>query len=76
MITVYSKRSCAPCLLLKGLLNQRNIYFEERDVSDPAIMEELVSRYSVFSVPVTVIDDQPIIGPNISEILKRLTPVV
>lgn len=76
MIVVYSKRDCAPCLQLKGLLNRGNIYFEERDVEQPGVLEELVSKYNYFSVPVTVIDGEAIPGPNISAIRKKLSVVV
>lgn len=76
MTVLYSKQSCAPCRTLKQILKNKGIEYIEKDVSIPEFMDELRSKYNAFSVPVTVINDEPIIGPNISLIMQKLTSVV
>lgn len=76
MTVVYSKQSCGPCRTLKQLLKNKGIEYIEKDVTVPENMDELTTKYGAFSVPVTVINDEPIFGPNISLILQRLTQQV
>lgn len=76
MTVLYSKQSCGPCRTLKQLLKNKGIEYIEKDVNVPENMEELTVKYGAFSVPVTVINDEPIFGPNISLILQRLTQQV
>jgi len=52
------------CDTEKAWLSQHNIPFVERNVAtDPAALEEL-ERLEVFSTPVTLVDDQLVVGFN------------
>lgn len=65
-VTVYTSTGCGYCATLKQWLQQRNIAFDEKNVTDnPAFMDELTSQ-GIFGTPVTKIDDEFVIGwrPN------------
>lgn len=52
------------CDTEKAWLSQHNIPFVERNVAtDPAALDEL-ERLEVFSTPVTLVDDQLVVGFN------------
>lgn len=72
MTTVYSKESCVPCRTLKYLLNKKGVEYIVKDVNEPEIMQELTEKWGFSSVPVTIVNDQPVAGPNIAEIMKKL----
>lgn len=57
-VVVYSMTGCQPCKATKRFLNERNIPFEERDVSaSPEALAE-VQRLGYRAVPVVVVGDQ------------------
>ncbi len=72
-VVVYTRKTCAPCKTLKHLLTSKKINYEELDVDqEPSLMKE-IQRLTGFSiVPTTVIDDQVVIGPNLSRIMSLL----
>jgi glutaredoxin 3 len=62
-VVVYTSPTCPYCTMVKEFLSQRDISFEERDVSrHPSYAEELVSSTGQMGVPVTVIDGQMVVG--------------
>lgn len=62
-ITVYTTPTCGYCRHLKNYLDQRDIGYTEHDVSvDRAAAEEMVQKSGQMGVPVTVIDDQVVVG--------------
>ena len=73
----------AICLLgaagFKAWLNRLDIPFEERDLTDPAIMAEAKARTGVRIAPITVIGNQVFYGTFQSQkarIAEALTPAV
>lgn len=76
MTTLYSKQGCAPCLLVKTLFQKKGIDYIEKDIEQPEIRDELFRKYQAISVPVTVFGDDFVVGPNMSEIMKRLPAAV
>jgi glutaredoxin len=77
MITVYSTQTCVFCHALMAWLEQKNIEFEEKDLSDEKIREKLEKKYGreFKSVPITEIGDELIEGfnrPAIKRALKKL----
>lgn len=77
MITVYSTPTCVFCHALMAWLEQKNIEFEEKDLSDEKIREKLEKKYGreFKSVPITEIGDELIEGfnrPAIKRALKKL----
>lgn len=55
MIKVYGKESCAPCKMVKMILDNRGIDYEYKDVEkDSEAMDEMISLYEVTTVPIVV----------------------
>ena len=59
---------------MKEFLSQKSVCFTEHDVSqDRAAAEEMVSRTGQMGVPVTVIDDETIIGFDSARLEQALS---
>jgi thioredoxin reductase (NADPH) len=71
-VTVYTSTGCVYCTRLKDWLKEREISFEERNVTEnPAYMDEL-AKLGIFTSPVAIIGETPVVGfrPNkMSELL-------
>ena len=58
-ITVYSSPTCHFCDMLKDWLNEKNIKFEEKDVSSSEeAVKELMDKSKQMGVPVSIIRDK------------------
>jgi glutaredoxin-like YruB-family protein len=67
-IIVYSTPSCPYCVMAKTFLKERNIPFEDVDVSrDRARAMEMVEKSGQMGVPVIDIDNNILVGfqPNV-----------
>ena len=63
------------CNQTKEFLSQHGIVFEERDVSnDPAALDELQKR-NLMTTPVTLIDDEVVVGFDRVKLSKLLGTV-
>lgn len=56
-VMVYTTPTCPDCRALKEWLDREGIRFDERNLTDPAIMDEALERYGVRVAPITVIGD-------------------
>lgn len=74
MITIYSTPTCVYCNTLKKYLSEKNIAFQEVDVSEnEQELEKMVAISGQMGVPVVDIDGEVVIGfdkEKIDEILK------
>jgi len=74
MITIYSTPTCIYCNTLKKYLSEKNIEFQEIDVSkNEKELEKMVNISGQMGVPVVDIDGNIVIGFNrkkIDELLK------
>lgn len=62
-VKVYSTPTCPYCIRLKEYLKQKNIGFQNIDVSgDKASLEEMVKLTGQMGVPVTSIDGNVVVG--------------
>lgn len=62
-LTLFTQPDCPPCDWLKSWLRERNLEFEEHDVStDKLAVFQLVRTYKSQSTPTLVIGDQVLIG--------------
>ena len=62
-VTVYTTPTCGYCRTIKQFLSQRGIPYQEKDVSrDQRAAKDMVRRSGQQGVPVTVIDDEVIVG--------------
>ena len=72
-IIVYSSESCAPCKMVKKLLNSKNIKFETRDIDNSSWQDEVFSLTKQVSVPVVLVEDEVVVGYNPSRLLQLVT---
>ncbi len=61
-IEIYSTSNCPYCVSAKKLLQERNLSFQEIDVSDPEKKEALKNKTGWRTVPQIFIEDQFIGG--------------
>ena len=62
-ITLFTRPDCPPCDWLKAWLRERNLAFEEHDVSsDKVAVFTMVRKYRSQSTPTMVIGEQVLIG--------------
>ncbi len=59
---VYSTRTCPFCIMVKDLLRERGIEFEDRIIDSRAEVEELKKKYGWRTVPIVVLDGKFIGG--------------
>jgi glutaredoxin-like YruB-family protein len=72
-VRIFSTPSCAYCITLKEYLKDKNISFENIDVSqDQDALNEMVEKTGQMGVPVIDIDGKIIIGFDKEEINKLL----
>ena len=73
MVKIFSTPVCPYCLALKEFLTERNIEFQELDVSkDKESLEEMVEKSGQMGVPVADIDGQIVVGFDKEKISKLL----
>jgi len=74
MVTIYSTPTCVYCKSLKEYLSEKNIVFQEIDVSEnEKELEKMVAISGQMGVPVVEIEGNVVIGfdrEKIDEILK------
>ncbi len=72
-VTVYSTPTCIYCVTLKKFLKEKNVEYNEIDVSvDNVAAKEMVRKSGQMGVPVIEIDDEVIVGFNRDKISKKL----
>lgn len=72
-VKVYSTSTCPWCIKLKQFLKDKNIEFEDIDVSQSQEKaQELVEKSGQMGVPVIEIDGKIIVGFNQAEISSKL----
>lgn len=73
MVTMYTGQRCAACRTIKMFLQRKGVEYIEKDTdSNRDFFVEMNEKYGVTAVPVTVIDDEPVIGPNLSMIMQKI----
>ena len=72
-VIVFTSPSCSWCRTVKQHLKKYNIKFKEVDVSrDPGAARDMVRRTGQQGVPVTLINNRPIVGFKKNEINRML----
>ncbi len=62
-LTLFTRPDCPPCEWLKTWLRERNLQFDEHDVStDKIAVFTLVRKYRSQSTPTLIVGDQVLIG--------------
>ena len=73
MVKVYTTPACSYCLTLKMFLKERNIEFEEIDLSqDEKTKEEIIQKTGQIGVPVIEINGEYIVGFDKEKIFQLL----
>lgn len=72
-IIIYSTPSCPFCVALKEFLKEKNIPFQDFDVSqDEEKLKEMVEKSGQFGVPVVDIEGEIVIGFDREKICQLL----
>ena len=72
-VTLYSTPVCPYCLALKNLLEDREVKFEEKDVSsDQKALERIIEKTGTKGVPVIEIDGEFVVGFDKKKIFELL----
>ncbi|MBC7190603.1 thioredoxin family protein [Candidatus Aerophobetes bacterium] len=72
-VKVYTTPTCPYCYLVKDFLKQKNVQFEEIDVSmDKDALSEMVQKSGQMGVPVVEINGKIIVGFDKEAISKEL----
>lgn len=71
-IKVYSTPFCKGCKQAKELFKELNLTYEERDVTNPIYLEEMVRVSGQMSVPVLEIGRKILVGYSKNSILEAL----
>ena len=72
-VRIFSTSACAYCVTLKEFLKERNIEFEDIDVSkDKTALDEMVEKSGQMGVPVVDIDGEIIVGFDKKKISQLL----
>lgn len=66
-VIVYTTPTCPDCHALKTWLGARGVAFEERDLSDPEVMQEATARTGVRVAPVTLVGERVFYGTFASQ---------
>ncbi len=73
MVKVYTTPSCPYCFTLKGFLKERNVGFEDIDVSqDEKARDYIIEKTGKMEVPVMEIDGEIVLGFDKEKIVKLL----
>lgn len=72
-VVIFTTPTCSWCRKLKSYLVQNKVKFREVDVSrDQAAAKDIVRRTGQMGVPVTLIDNRPIVGFDKAQIDRLL----
>jgi glutaredoxin-like YruB-family protein len=72
-IIVFSSPNCGWCRKVKSYLREKGFRFKDVDISkDPKAAQDVVRKTGQMGVPVTVINNKPIIGFNKGELDRVL----
>ncbi|HNU96730.1 MAG TPA: glutaredoxin domain-containing protein [Candidatus Portnoybacteria bacterium] len=72
-VRIFSTPACPYCVALKGYLKERNIEFEDIDVSrNLEAQKEMIERSGQYGVPVADINGEIIVGFNQERINQLL----
>lgn len=66
-VVLYTTPTCPDCRMLKAWFERTGIAFEERDLTDPAIMAEAKARTGVRVAPITLVGEQVFYGTFASQ---------
>ncbi len=69
-IIIYTSPTCYKCHMTKEYLKSKGLKFTEKDVTDPAVLKELLNKTSATELPILEINGKIISGYKPGEIEK------
>jgi len=57
-VILYTSPGCPDCAAVRAWLQQHDVPYTERDVTQPGVADEAKQRYGVRIAPITVIDER------------------
>ena len=68
-IKLYTTAQCSDCAIVKSFLDKQGIMYENKDIMEPEIMEELQAKYpDEMHLPIVVINEQLVHWASITEL--------
>ncbi|MBN1170234.1 hypothetical protein JXA56_04365 [Candidatus Micrarchaeota archaeon] len=71
-VLVYKAEWCSWCHRVTDFLRENGVEFQEKDVDDPENARESMELSGQGGIPVTVIDDEVVIGFDVEKFRKLL----
>ncbi len=71
-ITIYTTAGCVYCKIAKEFFERNNISYEEKDISNDIVRDEMIEKSNQLKVPVIDIDGRIIVGFDEEELSKIL----
>jgi glutaredoxin len=71
-VTIYTSEHCGPCCQLKKYLKYKGIAFIDKDIEEPENRAAVKDLSGQCIVPVSVIDDNVVVGYNLHRINSLL----
>lgn len=71
-VIIYSSETCAPCVSLKKYFDNKGVAYKVLDVKHKTHADKLLKLTGRLVVPVTVINNEPVLGLNYRRISELL----
>ncbi|MES2847281.1 MAG: glutaredoxin family protein [Pseudomonadota bacterium] len=74
-IEIFTTPTCPDCLALKRWFTALGLHYRERDLRNPAVMDEARRRTGLRIAPITIVNGRQLWG-TAAEQIKRLRPLL
>lgn len=72
-VTIYTTPTCVYCKMTKAFFREKNVAYEEKDVStDAAARDEMIAKSNQMGVPVIDVDGELTVGFDKERLSKML----
>lgn len=70
-IVIYTQNDCPPCTFVKNYLTEKQVVFEERNISNATYRQEMIDL-EAFATPLILIDDEPMYQVDMDKLNQKL----
>lgn len=70
-IVIYTQNDCPPCTFVKNYLTEKQVEFEERNISNANYRQEMIDL-DAFATPLILIDDEPMYQVDMDKLNQKL----
>lgn len=71
-VVVYTSSTCPYCNMIKDFLDEKNVEYSEKNISEDATARQELMQKGHMGVPVTVIGDQEVVGFDQAKLVEIL----